>query len=270
MTTASIEHREIAVEPSGATVFAVVRPGPRPLLFVHGFAASGAYFADAPERDELGARGLVVIDLPGFGQSAAPVEYSFTMQEQARTVGGVAEALDLEEVTLVGHSMGGTIAVLAADILGDRLEEVVLAEAILQHEPFAWTTQIAENPFEAWANELERLRRRPAMFVRGSMVRRRPDAIDRVASAIDETTPLATYRSAVSLRDTAADSSLYARFRTLARPARYLFGDRNLDVPLYRRLGADGVRVVVIPRAGHLMMLDNPAGFYGAVAEAAR
>jgi pimeloyl-ACP methyl ester carboxylesterase len=238
-------------------------------MFVHGFAASGAYFLEAPEREELAGRGIVIPDLPGFGRTAAPEGFAFTMAEQARVVADTADALGLAELTLVGHSMGGTIAVLAVEALGQRLRELVLVEAILQHEPLAWTTAIAAMAPAAWEDELERLRRRPLMFARGSMVRRRPHAIERVAPAITQTTAVATHLSAMSLRETAADPTLYGRFRALGVPALYLFGDRNLDVAFYERLRADQAPIVVVHHAGHLMMLDNPAAFYATVAAGA-
>lgn len=263
------ERRIVVLGAAGPRVSALVRPGPRPVLFVHGFAASGAYFAEAPERPELAGRGVVVLDLPGFGASEAPDGFAFTMAEQASVVARVAEALDLAEIALVGHSMGGTIAVLAAELLGARVHDLFAVEAVLQHEPSAWTTRIADGAPEAWAAELARLQGKPEIFARGSMLRRRRDAIARVAPAVLETTARATYLSARSLRDTAADPTLYGRFLALPCQRRYVFGDRNLDVALYGRLAADEAPLAVVPHAGHLMMLDNPDAFYALVAAGA-
>jgi pimeloyl-ACP methyl ester carboxylesterase len=247
-------------------VHALVRPGPRPALFVHGLANSSAYFDDAGERPEIAGRGIVAFDLPGFGRTAAPERFGFGMDEQAAVVVGLVETLDLEEVTLVGHSMGGTIALLAAESLAGRLAELVLAEGKLQSEPHVWSTRIAAESPETWERIFADMQRRAEIVVRGGMLRRRVHAIRRAAPALRQTTAHAMRASAIALQEAASDPSLYERFMRFERPRRYLFGDQNLHVSLFKRLEADGAPIGVVPRAGHQMMLDNPEGFYRAVA----
>lgn len=93
------------------TMFKLERSGSAPpIVFVHGFCQSSAYWAPTLELvAERGARGIAV-DLPGFGASAAePGPY---------TMEGLADALDAAldtwgagpQITLVGGSMGGVVA----------------------------------------------------------------------------------------------------------------------------------------------------------------
>jgi pimeloyl-ACP methyl ester carboxylesterase len=187
------------------------------------------------------------------------------MAEQSEAVTALIDRLGLDDVGLVGHSMGGAIAVLVARTLGGRVRELLAVEAILQDEPSAWTTRIASGTLEAWEAELARLQGKPHIFARGSMLRRHAGAIERIAPAILQTSARTTYLSAVSLRELAADPSTYAAFLAMDNTT-YVFGDRNLDQPLYERLLDDGVSIAIVPRAGHLMMFDNPASFYGAIA----
>jgi pimeloyl-ACP methyl ester carboxylesterase len=265
----NVEHLALAatdVSVDGMLVHALVRPGPRPVVFVHGLANSSAYFDDAGERHELEGRGIVALDLPGFGRTAAPEGFGFTMEEQAQVVGGLVDALGLSDLTLVGHSMGGTIAVLAAYALGARLAELVVAEGKLQLEPNVWSSRIAAEPPESWERTFADMQRRAEIVVRGGMLRRRVHAIRRAAPALRQTTARAMQASAIALQTTASDPTLYERFMTLDRPRRYLFGDQNVHVTLFKRLEADGATIGIVPRAGHQMMLDNPTGFYAEVA----
>jgi len=249
----------------GIAIHALVRPGPRPVVFVHGLANSSAYFDDAGDREELSGRGIVAFDLPGFGRTAAPDGFTFSMEQQARVVVGLIEALDLDDVTLVGHSMGGTIALLAAEALAGRLAELIVAEGKLRLEPYVWSARIAAEPFEVWERTFADMQRRAEIVVRGGMLRRRVHAIRRAAPALRQTTARAMHASAIALQRTAADPALYDRFLSFARPCRYLFGENNLHVTLYQRLVGDGATVEIVPGAGHQMMLDNPDGFYQAV-----
>jgi pimeloyl-ACP methyl ester carboxylesterase len=256
----------INLELGDTQVFALARPGPSPVVFVHGLAASSAYFDDAGGRPELAGRGIVALDLPGFGRSAAPPGFGFTMAEYVEVVLGAVRVLGLREPTLVGHSMGGTVCVLAGEALGGSLDALFAAEAKLQPEPDLWIAQLACEPDDAWARTFAGLQRRAEIYVRGSMYRRRPQAIRRAAPALRQTTARALQASAQSLLATASDPAFYGRYLALRRPSRYIFGDQNVSASLYARLRADGAAITVVPRAGHLMMLDNPEGFYGAIA----
>jgi pimeloyl-ACP methyl ester carboxylesterase len=247
-------------------VHTLVRPGPRPVVFVHGLANSSAYFDDAGERPELAGRGIVALDLPGFGRTAVPKGFEFSMEEQARVVASLVQTLGLEDVTLVGHSMGGTIALLAVELLEGRLTELVVAEGKLQIEPHVWSTRIAAESPDSWERTFADMQRRAEIVIRGGMLRRRIHAIRRAAPALRQTTARAMQASAIALQTTASDPALYERYMRLELPHRYLFGEQNTHVALFKRLEGDGAALGIVPHAGHQMMLDNPDGFYAEIA----
>lgn len=100
--------------PSGQEVaYTDTGAGPRTLLLIHGL---GSYL---PVYDKLIPRladqyRCVAIDLPGFGQSGWPVVDTVSMAWYASQVEAFIEALALEQVTLLGHSMGGQISLRTA------------------------------------------------------------------------------------------------------------------------------------------------------------
>lgn len=57
---------------------------------------------------------VVAIDLPGYGKSSKDDDYAYSMEFFATVVQGVIEQLELSHPVLVGHSMGGQIAVTHA------------------------------------------------------------------------------------------------------------------------------------------------------------
>jgi len=93
------------------TMFKLERKGSAPpVVFVHGFCQSSAYWAPTLELvAERGARGIAV-DLPGFGASAAePGPY--TMEGLANALAHALDTWDAgPKITLVGGSMGGVVA----------------------------------------------------------------------------------------------------------------------------------------------------------------
>jgi non-heme chloroperoxidase len=79
----------------------------------------------------LGAgRQVVTIDHRGHGRSDRPPG-GYDLDTMATDVAGVLEALDLEDVVLVGHSMGGTVAAHVVGGLGtSRVSRLVLSAPI--------------------------------------------------------------------------------------------------------------------------------------------
>ena len=80
-----------------------------PVVFVHGFCQSSAYWAPTLERvAERGVAGIAV-DLPGFGASAA-MAGPYTLAGLADALARELDARGLSQVILVGGSMGGVVA----------------------------------------------------------------------------------------------------------------------------------------------------------------
>jgi pimeloyl-ACP methyl ester carboxylesterase len=61
-----------------------------------------------------GVSGGDLIDFLGFGYSDAPADFGYTMEEQADSVAALVDYLGLRGVHVVGHSMGGSIAISLA------------------------------------------------------------------------------------------------------------------------------------------------------------
>ena len=63
----------------------------------------------------------VAIDLPGFGLSTPPVDFSYEPRDHAQIVAAAIEALDLRGATLIAHDWGGPIGIAATRATGDRI-----------------------------------------------------------------------------------------------------------------------------------------------------
>ncbi len=81
-----------------------------PLVLLHGLLDDSEGWAQLA-RDTH--RPAIAIDLPGFGGSDLPSRPRISAYAEA--VGEGIEQLELDEITLVGHSLGGAIATLVAE-----------------------------------------------------------------------------------------------------------------------------------------------------------
>lgn len=103
--------------------------GGRPLLVAHGFTGAKEDFVD--HLPALAAAGwhVVVPDLRGHGSSHAPADesaYDFALL--AGDLSALADALGWERFTLLGHSMGGMVAQVAALAAPERIHALVLMD----------------------------------------------------------------------------------------------------------------------------------------------
>lgn len=93
-----------------------------PVVLIHG--AAGTHLDWPPHLRRLGAASVYAIDLPGHGRSLGPARS--TVDHYAEVVSAFISELDLGDVVLVGHSMGGAIALTVARQGPDAIKGLVL------------------------------------------------------------------------------------------------------------------------------------------------
>jgi len=99
------------------------------LLLVHGWGLDRHVLR--PVFDfARGARQVVAIDLRGFGESDAP-EPPYTIEGFADDLAALVEQLALQRPIVVGHSMGGMVALDFAARYADRVSAAVILEAMV-------------------------------------------------------------------------------------------------------------------------------------------
>jgi lipase len=116
------------------------------VLAIHGVTASHLAWRPVAERLPASAR-LVAPDLRGRGDSAQlPAPYG--MAAHAADCVAVLDALGVPDAVVVGHSMGGFVALTLADAYPQRVRRLVLVDG---GPPLARPSQPATNPQERLA-----------------------------------------------------------------------------------------------------------------------
>ena len=102
--------------------------GPK-LLALHGWLDNAASFI--PLQPHLSDFDLVALDLPGHGGSAHRARgYDYVFVDWIHDVLDALESLGWQRAHLLGHSMGGAIATMVAAGAPERVERMVLIEAL--------------------------------------------------------------------------------------------------------------------------------------------
>ena len=131
-----------------------LKKGHPPLVLIHGAGASRLVWP-AQLRRMPGER-VYALDLPGHGRSAGPSERS--IEAYWLRVAGWMEAMELNGAVLVGHSMGGAIALLAALSSPERIAGLALISTggRLRVDPALLETLSTEQAFRSATVELNR------------------------------------------------------------------------------------------------------------------
>lgn len=121
---ATLQPRSIQAADTIWSYYEGAKNGPT-LVLVHGFASSKEVWLRLAE--DLGADfHLVIPDLPGWGESTRIAGANYDIEAQAQRLDGFIQALDLQQVTLVGHSMGGAIVGVQAAERPQRVARLAL------------------------------------------------------------------------------------------------------------------------------------------------
>jgi pimeloyl-ACP methyl ester carboxylesterase len=96
----------------------------RPIVFVHGLGGQLYHFRH-PMFPMLPGYRLIALDRPGSGYSVRAAGATARLPEQAEVVAKFIEALGLEKPLLVGHSLGGAVALTVALNHPDTISGVI-------------------------------------------------------------------------------------------------------------------------------------------------
>jgi pimeloyl-ACP methyl ester carboxylesterase len=222
------------------------------LVFVHGWSCDRRYWRGQIEPFS-GEYKVVAIDLAGHGNSGRGRE-DWTIQSFGADVAAVFEALDLERVILVGHSMGGDVVIVAARRLPGRVVGLVWVDTYKQLGNPSTAEQV-QSFVETFRADFEETTR---SMVRGMFSAAAEDSL--VEWVVDD---MASAPRPVAL---GALASSFAYGRTVTEPLQELHipvvainpADPPTDVASLERYG---VNVVLMPEVGHFMMMEDPEGF---------
>lgn len=239
---------------AGATVRWLDIPGRGdPVVFIHGLGCASSYDYPRVVTDPafLGRRALL-IDLPGYGYSDKPETFGYGTGEQARVVVELLDNLQLARCYLFGHSMGGSIAIETADLLGDRVLALLVAEPNLYAGGGMYSRAIAEQT--------------EAQFVAHGFSSILAEDTTPWAGCLQNSAPWAVWRGASSLV-AGVTPSWFTRFQQLSCRKALIYGALSLPAQEADDAVAAGIPLRVVPDAGHSLAWDNPVALAGCVAQ---
>ena len=254
--------------------------GPTPVVFLHGFAAGLITWHDIRPLFPSSLFRLYLLDLKGFGFSSKPRDNRYAPEDQATIVLSFMEALGLCHAVLVGHSLGGGIALLAFH-LAQKKEERDLIDRLILIDCAAYPQRLPRIMRWLRIPLLGRaiLHLLPVRFmVRYSLDRvfhdkkaMTPDRIDRYVTCFGRKGIAHAFSETCRRLIPDRYAALSCFFRSITVPTLIIWGeeDRFISLGHGRQLqdAIPGSRLVIIPGCGHNPQEERPAETFAAMSE---
>lgn len=123
----NVEGAEL-VDTSGGTLQVLDEgdPAGSPIVLIHGYTASMNWFEELAPLLAQNHR-VIRVDLLGHGGSDKPAA-GYEIQDQAKAIAEALAKLDVTNATVVGHSLGGTVATAVAEQSPDLATRIVILD----------------------------------------------------------------------------------------------------------------------------------------------
>ena len=255
---------QISISSGGVDIhYEVHGEGEPTLVFIHGWSCDRSYWQAQVEYFAKQYQ-VITIDLAGHGESGTN-RSEWNLRDYGTDVVSVVNALQLEKLVLVGHSLGGHVALEAASLMQEKVLMVIGADSLhdlsatFSEEEMMALSQAMETDFRATAEDMVRSQ----MFLPEANI----SLIEAVASDIGSAPP------AIAI-DTLKGYDRWTkkeREETLAKlrvPIHVINSEeyRGTNIAAAKGL-AYSFEATLMPKIGHFVMLENPSMFNKLLAE---
>lgn len=273
---------------------------PSALVFIHGWLLSRNYWSPITER--LAPRyQCLVYDLRGFGDSQSgpgprldaesldcslnaeglpPGLSGYSPRAYAHELGLMLDQLNIRRAWLVGHSLGGTIALWGAHQLGDRVQGVICLNAgggIYLKEEFEKFRKAGQQIVKFRPRWFQQVPFMDLMFSRASVAQ--PTSRRWGRQRLVDFLVADTAAALGTLLDSTTEAEVHHLPKIVSQlhqPVHFIAGaeDPIMEPQYVRHLASfhplfqeTGVNVVEIPQCGHMAMIEQPDAVATAIRE---
>jgi pimeloyl-ACP methyl ester carboxylesterase len=229
----------------------------RPLVFAPGWICRQEWWD--PAIAELGPRvRAITFDYPGVGGST-PGHRQWAIENFARDIRSIIEWIDLRELVVVGHSMGGAVALETAYLCFDRISRVIGCDTYTYG---AFYPRFDERQIDSVLGPYRQDFSQTVRRVIGVYFLPGGDAA--LAARVSEAMADASPENAISTMEHFLRWDLDASLRRCPVPVSTINARHFLDPVMEERYGSI-MNIRTIDGVGHFLMMEKPREFARAV-----
>ncbi len=236
----------------------------QPIVFIHGFPFTHKMWMFPGGQTEAlsGSNRLVAYDVRGHGESEIG-QGIFTIEFFVDDLIAMMDHLKIRQAILVGLSMGGYIALRAAERHPNRVKALVLCNTKAEPDSneakikrSANIKMIRTDGTRVFAEEFMK------HAVAPESVDAKPEAVRTLQSMVERTAPLTLCGTLVAI---AARTDSTHMLKSLQCPTLILHGEKDALIPVSdakaMKEAIPNAELQIIPKAGHISNVENPDEF---------
>ena len=225
-----------------------------PLVLIHGYPLDHSIWDQLVPLLEQDFD-LIIPDLRGFGESDV-MEADDSIIDYASDLAKLLTHLKVKKALLAGHSMGGYVALAFAREYEERVAGLAMVSSQMAADPpdrkearYATAKQVVEQGVG------------PVVESMTPKLSAEPGIQEYVRELIARQPPLGVFSALYAMADRPDSSDIFAGFPF---PVVIVHGDADMLIPVERgrdmKTALGSAHYVELPGAGHLPMMENPAG----------
>ena len=241
-----------------------------PVLFIHAFPLNQTMWDDQVADLRHFCR-TITLDLRGFGNSDVPPG-PYSMDQMASDVWGLMSTLELEEAVLVGLSMGGYVSLAFYRNYPGAVRAMMLADTRASADTHQARERRLNSAKKAETEGAKAIADEVVPQLLGpSTLEHKPEITGRVRSMIEANSPAGIAAAQRAMAERMDSTYILAG---IDRPVLIAVGGEDSLTPIAEaealRNGIPHSRMRIVPGAGHLSNLEQPAEFNRALGEFVR
>lgn len=231
------------------------------LVFIHGTSAS--LHTWEPLIESLGGRyRLVSLDLPGHGLTGENLRRDYSREAMVSSIWTLLDHLNISSATMVGNSLGGSIAWASALDKPERVNSLILLAPSGAPRTTASKSNIGFKILKTSLGQALMKKISPRSIIEASLLQTVvvPEIVtDEMVDRYWELLRLSGNRQAmIDLANTPRDKHAWKRFSSIAAPTLIIWGEEDPVLPVTMVVTFDreieNVRVIRLKDVGHIPM----------------
>jgi len=235
------------------------------ILYTHGLGCSKDDFFGAMKARGLKGHKLLAFDFPGCGNSTYPVDLTLGIDDLVKITDIVVSELGLENFVIVGHSMGGLVALLYAEKHCKNVKAFINVEGNLESRDSTISRRVTKHNFDEFKDTVFQVFKQKLLATGNVGFKKHVEILKKYSS---ESSKKAFFDLSPSLMKYSDSGNLIQRFLGLKIPTIFVYGSENSNrIQYISDLREAGCEMAEISKSNHFPNYDNPKEFYEVISK---
>jgi pimeloyl-ACP methyl ester carboxylesterase len=223
------------------------------LICLHGLQSNKELFEGLLSQGKFRDLSVVALDFIGFGKSDKPPDFGYDIASQALIVSQIVGMLQIKNLKIIGHSLGGMVGVLLLEPLKGVISAFANLEGNLVLSDCGVSKTVVQSSFEVFASGgYAELKKQIAQQSRQRSV------------WLEDVPDYAFYETSRSIVQWCKSEKLPDLFAAGTCERLFVYGDQN---SLKAQAVPKGIELRQISNSGHFMLLDNAYETYDCLSD---